>query len=585
MNNFKTMTERRFVCLYLSLVAVFNMALGIQGFDMCDEGWVLSGFQQIFNDPSSVQYLFLYYLSEFVGGVWYRITGGGGILAFRVLTVMCITASAYLAYRMLRPYIGRWCILVGMFWAFLCAYYGIMVFYHNYLTALLSIAASYLLLNALTTNNRRMIFFSGMLIGANVFVRLPNLSLTLLILTLIPYRMYNKSSKGTLTMAAHAISGFVSGAAIIVIMMYACGHTGIFVQAIEDGMSASGDADSTHNLTQMARVYLTGYVRVAIGALIAAGLPVIAITVVNKLHGRGKRTCVAATAAIAYLITLKLTYSNLFTLYSITTLCCAAMILLQREKKDSVYLSLIILINMYALPLGSDYGIENMGEYCIYLSGPVAAGCIWQFYLRLHNGNHAQGYMFALCAAVFFAVTLKRGVSDILSQCYFDEGCRLYKTCLIDNPRATTYTTETNRQMLNPMLHELKKYVNEDDCLLCFQNIPTVHFLTATRPYLYNPWVWTYDPTNMQRKFLRAEREHAALPVVVRDKSMLPRWYEPYPDWNNDKAEESYLHKNKKIFIINKFLEKHHYRLAWENEVFQILLPGKVMKRKFDEFK
>ena len=139
--------------------------------------------------------------------------------------------------------------------------------------------------------------------------------------------------------------------------------------------------------------------------------------------------------------------------------------------------------------------------------------------------------------------------------------------------------------MLNPMLHELKKYVNEDDCLLCFQNIPTVHFLTATRPYLYNPWVWTYDPTNMQRKFLRAEREHAALPVVVRDKSMLPRWYEPYPDWNNDKAEESYLHKNKKIFIINKFLEKHHYRLAWENEVFQILLPGKVMKRKFDEFK
>ena len=100
-----------------------------------------------------------------------------------------------------------------------------------------------------------------------------------------------------------------------------------------------------------------------------------------------------------------------------------------------------------------------------------------------------------------------------------------------------------------------------------------MHFLTRTRPYLYNPWVWTYDPSNMERKFREAEAEHKELPVVVRDKSMLPKWYEYYPDWNNENAEESYTHKNRKIILINRFLTRNGYKVVWENDVFQILLP------------
>ena len=134
--------------------------------------------------------------------------------------------------------------------------------------------------------------------------------------------------------------------------------------------------------------------------------------------------------------------------------------------------------------------------------------------------------------------------------------------------------------MLDPLLRELTKYVKEDDYLLCFQNIPTVNFLTKTRPYLYNPWVWTYDPTNMEKKFDLAMKEHDRLPVIVRDKSMLPRWYEPYNDWNNDNAEETYLHKNAKIKLINRFINQHGYKVTWENDVFQILTPPRMQPVK-----
>ena len=108
-----------FLPVYLFSIALFYTVLGIQGFDMCDEGWVLSGFQQMFNDPESVQYLFLYYLSEYVGGLWYMLWGGCGIFGFRLLAMLVITATAYIVYRMMRNYVPQWCIMAGMFWAFL----------------------------------------------------------------------------------------------------------------------------------------------------------------------------------------------------------------------------------------------------------------------------------------------------------------------------------------------------------------------------------------------------------------------------------------------------------------------------------
>ena len=122
-------------------------------------------------------------------------------------------------------------------------------------------------------------------------------------------------------------------------------------------------------------------------------------------------------------------------------------------------------------------------------------------------------------------------------------------------------------------MNELGKYVHEGDWLLCYQNCPTIHYLTHTRPYLYNPWPWSYDSGNLERQFRRAEAAHRSLPVIVRDKSVMPRWYDYDPDWNNDHAQDTFIHKNRKVELINLFLRRNPYRLVWENEVFQILIP------------
>jgi len=583
MNALNGKTEYVFLMFYLSMTALFYFIVGVQGFDMCDEGWVLTGYQQIFNDPASVQYLFLYYLSDYVGGLWNSVFGHGGILSFRILAVLCITVTSYIVYKMLRPYVARWCIMAGTLWIFFCSDFGIMVFYHDHLTTLLSVCASFFLLQALRQDSPRLILASGIIIGVNMFVRLPNISLSLLILLLIPYYFYCRDKRKTLLMFVFALSGFVIGVTFVLLIMTFHGHYAVFVEAVKDGFSAIGEDKSTHNLGTMFLVYVGNYIEVARNVLLIFAVPAVLLMCRRKywaeqLSHKYKFVIIVIICAL-YVCMLSFTTGNVYTLYSVATVVCIGVLFSKHKEKELTYISLIIIINMYALPLGSDNGISNMGFNCIWMSAPFSVSVLYNF-ICLRKDTRSVVLALRVCAFIFMLVVLKRGTFNIASQCYFDKGYRWEKTYLIDTPLATTYTTRKNSELLSPMLRELSKYVEEDDYLLCFQNIATVHFLTKTRPYLYNPWVWTYDPTNMEAKFYKAEKEHAYLPVVVRDKSMLPEWYNYYPDWNNDKAPESYLHKNKKIVLINRFMSKNGYKLVWENDIFQILIPPSVDEKK-----
>lgn len=570
-NTFGNKPCGRFLAVYLFSVALFYTLLGIQGFDMCDEGWVLSGFQQMFNDPESVQYLFLYYLSEYIGGLWYQLWNGCGIFGFRLLAMLVITVAAYLVYRMMSGFMPSWCIMAGMLWAFLCADYGMMVFYHNYLTAMLAVGASYALFIALSKGRPLLMALSGFIVGVNVFARLPNLSLVLLALAIVPYYRNNRDGRMALRMLLYAVAGFVAGIASMLTIMVVSGHLGVFVQAVGDGFSAVGDEKSTHNMADMFMTYVRNYKQVLTDMGLTVAFPA-AIFLLRERAGRYAGWALYIAVGLVYALLVKGSSSNTFVLYAVSTAVCVWVMACKGFAMEMKYLSLIILVNMYALPLGSDFGIGNMGEYCVYMSGPFAVGVLYRQYAALPHGGRLRRLLL-LCGVVLALFVLKRGVGNIAGQCYFDQGWRWEKTCLIDSPLATTYTTARNCRMLDPMLHELSRYVKKDDYLLCFQNIATVNYLTCTRPYLYNPWVWTYDPDNMKRKFDRAEAERKELPVIVRDKSMLSRWYEPYDDWNNDMAQDSYVHKNAKIRLINSFIGRHGYKVVWENDVFQILVP------------
>lgn len=378
-------SDRHYALLIILTSIAYHVAIGIQGFDMADEGWSLTGFQQIFHDPESVEYLFLYYLTNIFGGLWNAIFGWGGIFSFRILTALVLALTAYVTWRMLSPYFNRWSIFLGIMASYLSCYYGMMVFYHNYLTALLSICAAAALLKALTGNNIRWMAACGFILGCNIFVRIPNITLTALMLLLIPYYIYNRNKQLTIKLFSAGFFGILSGIICVLVMILILGHNNIFANAITSGFSAASGGDSTHNIAEMTKTYIS-------------------------------------------------VYKTIFTI----------------------------------------------------LAAPFITGVIWKEICSL-NDKPKLRLALRSTAILFLILFFIRGGRQIMNQCYFDMGSRLEKTYRIDNPLATTFTTEKNCQMLNPLLEELKKYVREDDYLLCFQNIPTLHYLTRTRPYLYNP--------------------------------------------------------------------------------------------------
>ena len=529
-HHYPSIPEWGYALLLAAFSMIYHAVVGVQGFDMYDEGWSLTGFQQIFEAPDSVEYLFLYYLTNIVGGLWNEVFGWGGIYAFRLLAGIVLTLTAVVVWQTLKPYFNRWLIFLGIAASYLCSYYGMMVFYHNYLTALLAVCAAYALLKALTKDSWRWMMVSGFIIGCNVFVRLPNITLTALILLLIPYYCHHRDLRKTLGLLGTGVGGFVIGGLAVILLMLLLGHLDIFMTAIDNGVSATSDTQSTHNLSSMVSTYLSVY---------------------------------------ATVFTLGF-FNNTYTIYLTGTLISLWVIFSRRYEAAYVYLACVVLLLMHLLPLGSDYGIENMGENCVHLAAPFVTGWVGMQISRLSSKRLKMmlGVTALLCAAVF----MLRGGKNIMQQCYFDEGSRLEKTYRPEVPLATTFTTARNSQELNIIYQKLTHYVKPGDELLCFQNMPMLHFLTQTRPYLKNPWVWSYDPSNMELHFREAAESGRPLPVIVREKSMIPYWTEPYPDWDNPHAEDSYLHKNKKILLIQQFIEQHHYQVAWEDGLCQILI-------------
>ena len=511
---------------------LYHAIIGIQGFDIADEGWSMTGFQQIFNAPESVEYLFMYYLTNLVGGLWNILFGWGGIYAFRLLTGIVVTLTAWVVFRLLRPYFNPWSIFVGIWASFLCSAYGMMAFYHNYLMELFTVCAAAALFRALTHDNLRWMALSGILIGCNVFIRLPNITLTALILLLIPYYINKRDSIQTWKMLGAAGGGFCIGVACVVLLMVVMGHWPIFLNAVNSVMSAGTESESNHQLSTMFSNYGETY---------------------KTIFTKGF-------------------FNNLYTIYLFSTWGWLWILLSRRYPIELTYLSTMAVLIMHLLPIGSDLGIGNSGDNCIQLAAPLLSAMIWK---EASDPRHLRIWRLTGCTAAVIALMLfyARGIKDLIYGCYYDIGPRYAKTCLINHPLTTTFTTRENRDALEPLLHQLSQYVKRDDYLLCFQNAPTIHYLTHTRPYLYNPWPWCYDTENMAQHFLRAEREIKVLPVIVRDKMMIFNWAKYYPDWDNEQAEEGYFHRNKKVRLIRQFIKKHHYQVVWENNVFQILIP------------
>ena len=565
---------KKVMALTLLLTFIYQLILSFQGFDLCDEGDALTFYQQIFKCPSSIEFQFSRYLGGVVGGLWNIAFGFGGIFSFRILTILVLLLTIYFTSESLKTIIHPLMIPVSTSLVLLMNNYGIMVFFHDHLTALLAAIAVYFLLQGLNKNRPKYLFTAAMFCGINIFARIPNVTLLALGLLLFIDYSYHKNKQWLGRNILASIAGLAAGTGIVILIMLLLGHTQLFFQTVFSNLLSNGTSgNGPHNFRGLINIYLINYRQI----FIYLAVFVFAVAFFPLIYRFYKHKWQKTIVVILYsfiIIAISLFAFNCEKYYAIILFPLIVSCYTDRKNKSIILLNAASLIVMFFMPLGSDVGVLNMGYYSVWLPTFAAVAHVYRFIQYRIQKNDKSYRVFFI---VFYVLYCVYGLYVVSRNAYYDRGARWEKLYRADNDKFTVFTSKDKAQAMNVLLSELGKYVHKGDYLFCFESLPMIHYLTETKPYIGNPWVWGYDANNFIRH-LEQSVETIPLPVVVRQKCQPMAegyWTVPYvsPPGNPLATNE------KKLEFFEKFLDGNGYTIAWENDLFQIYIPPNLLSQ------
>nr|WP_262902548.1 glycosyltransferase family 39 protein [Winogradskyella sp. SM1960] len=538
-------------------------------------------YQQFFNHPETVEYNFVFYLTGVIGGVWYELFPQGGILSFRVLALFCIVLTFVFSYKILIQYMSKHCVVIGLLMVLFVNDFGYVAFYYNQLSSLIAILTIYFLLRGLDRNSIIYIILAGFLTAINVFSRLPNLTLFAFSLVFPAQLLWNKYVgfkywfKQTIMYGIGAVIGFL----IMYLIISSFGHLEIMQNSILNILDKGQNTGSNHNFSKLLNVYFAEYRLILKVFLKILAASVVIVLAKNLLFKNIIGVYLWYTMAILLFIFV-FRDNSIYTLYALSLIGSLSLLMFKTVTSDYKLLSLLALIMMLFLPLGSDGGIHNVGYVCIWVALPLFFYVINhsdELYFKWINKKIQPNSLISkkmllsvlpLMVVGYFAYK----VYKISNESYFDFGSRFDKVYAIDNKLANgVYTTKERAEIFNELLSVLKKYVSKNDYLLAYDKIPMVNFLTETKPYMYISWVWVYDGVMFKKQLERAETEIDILPIVVQQKfETIGQFSTPDPYYMSESKEEDYRYNRNRVKAMNDFLERNNYKIVWSNDYFNI---------------
>ena len=575
--------------LALLIVVLVQVVLMFQGFDICDDGFVLTYYQQIFTHPESVEYNFLYWFSGILGGIWYRLFEDGGILWFRILGVILNTATFIISYKILKKYVSELVLILALTMVLFVNDYGFLTFYHNQITSFFTVLMIYLLSRALFKDKSMLLVFAGFIYVLNGLTRLPNFVLGCLFLAIPVYYYLNKTSlKASLKPIGFCVFGVLSGCLFVWVLLFVTGQLQVMENAIYTMMDVGKTEGSSHNFKSvlMAQYYNFYNILMAFGEVLVVTIPTI---LALKICYKNKIIVYAIYIVFMALMLYWFQKNGIFSIYTLAYIGAVWFVLSKNADIKLRVVAFMAFLMLLTMSLGSGGGIKNSGFMAIWLGFPL-------FYLsfplitkRLNlvldffnieekeNSNNVSKSLIYVISIVFLLLKAYH-ISD---GAYFDPGSRLDKRFVINNIKARyIYTTERRAEIVNNLLNNLEDYVKPEDYLFAYDHIPMIHFLTETKPYTYNSWPGIYDHYSFDKKIRKAESTIKDLPIVVIQKfETIIDFSEPRPNYMIPEENTAILHGSKSISLMNAFLERHQYKEVWSDNYFIIYKSYSASKR------
>ena len=582
--------------LIILLTAVYPLLYIWQGLDFTDAGFSLTNYLWVFDDPRSIETSSRIWLTNILGGLWVYFFGDSlGVAGYRLAGAFLAYAAIFLTYRTLRSQVKKEYLFPGLFFAMVFIGRSGFVLNYNTLTAFFYVWSSYYLLRGLNNSKQHYLFISGAVLGLNMFIRLPNI-LGLALGVCILFHSY--LDRAVISQMGRRISLFLAGygtavLAALTVMLF-LGHLDNYLASFGETLVMLGENEGHHCTGRLTAALLDIYKISFLKAVTVAGYLGILLAVLkligklNRKLNRKLNSTLSSKFAQYGVITLAgllplVVYDDFYrNWYGMVGLVSALLFLglalnLARFRKlngmtadDSVpdrancAAALAALIILLIVPAGSADGYVT-SVYGMYLAIPLAFQGIAEFNYRRGLSREHYRYTIILGFVLLLVLALAAGYRYT----YRDSSHRISMAYPVGHQKLQgVLTTRERAQVVTELLEVMPRYVKEGDYLLAYEQIPMVHFLTGTRPYLYGAWPMLYSPGKFQKMLDRALAERPELPVIVRARGSTEKF-----DWPRGKSlrDGYYLAGSRKL--MNEFIAAQNYRMAWENSFFEILTP------------
>ena len=229
-----------------------------QGVDVSDSTYSFSNF--LFFERMEGMWVVSTYVSNVVGYLLTKLPFGTTLLGLKIYSTVLISATALLVYFVFRKWMPAWIAFAGEMIAIGFCWIPAGILY-NYLTYFFFTLGAILLYRGLVEEKDKLLVLAGVVLGINVFVRIPNLAEMALIVGLWYYLAARRQKINVIVeKTLKCLIGYIVGL-IIPLAGVICrfGFSGIMDMVL--GLGSIGNADKTYSVWSMIMSVVEAYKR------------------------------------------------------------------------------------------------------------------------------------------------------------------------------------------------------------------------------------------------------------------------------------------------------------------------------------
>ncbi len=557
------------------LVLFALMHIG-EGITVTDTGYNYGNFVTF--DSLDDMWKFSTYLSGALGAIFTKLPFGQTMMGLNFYTGLLKVFTALGAYffcirvcKMRREvvFVGE-LVALGFCWCPTALIY-------NYLTYFLFCLGAMCIYIALIQEKKRFFVFAGILLGLNVFVRLPNAAEMALIVVVWLCGIWDKKKFGQVVKdTLFCILGYVIG--LIVVLGYLACRYGInhYVEGIGALFAMTGE-DESYSMLSMLTDSLKVYVQQAKWFIIAilfvlAGMFLFKLLEKKYIAVKSIIYCIASVGLVYCFMKMGMFYINYrdyFSMFAwgvmVLMFCLVfgayTMFYPKGEKKDKVLAALACVIILIT-PIGSNNHLYSPINN-LFLAAPFFANHIWHL-LSDEKSSIIVGKVtfskipYKIAMVMFAGVVFVQCVMFGANFVFRDGVDGAKRDTQVENNAvlAGMYTNRENGENLQELNDYLQKEEIVKEDVILFGNIPALAFYYELKPALSS--TWPDLPSYSVEKFTTELDNMKEMPMVIVSAN-------PADIGKTEGAKDSL---KQKIAYLEQFLTQNEYVQTFANDAF-----------------